>query len=730
VDSFFCDLLFSLWMNQSVIASGRPRQSLMRIAHRKPVRKGLLPCLLLLFPKAGISQAQIHWTCSWTAGQQLPEPHNSLQADDLRDATLRQVVHLSLGGSQLRVHLSNQFGTSPLHLASVHIAKPESPPGNIDASTDKGLTFSGRPDITIPAGAEYVSDPVAFPAAALSDLAISIHFDLAPSSQTGHPGSRATSYLAHGNLVTSAELPDEKKVEHWYFIAAVDVAASPQATVIVALGDSITDGHGATTDGNNRWPDLLARRLQANPATQSFAVLNQGIGGNRLLLDGLGPNALARLDHDVLAPAGVRYLIVLEGINDLGMLTHEGEVSSVEHEAEVRRIISAYEQIITRAHAHGIGVIGATLLPYVGSQFYHPGPASEADRQTINQWIRTPGHFDALIDFDKTTRDPDLPDRLLLAFDSGDHLHPSPAGYAAMAESIPLTLFDQITQRTAAPQIAFTFDDLPAHSSLPPGETRLDVATRIITALRQAHAPPIYGFVNGERVEEQPGDAAVLKAWRDAGNPLGNHTWSHMNLNQHSVEEFEADSNRNEPLLSESMKGEDWHWFRYPYLAEGDAPEKKEAIRSFLLQRGYKVAAVTMSFGDYQWNEPYARCKAKGDSAAIASLESSYLDAAEESIRFYQSLSHTLYGRDIPYVLLMHIGAFDAEMLPRLLSLYQSRGFQLVTLPEAEKDPFYDLDTNLALPSGPTMLEGVMQGRQLPMPLHPAPAVHLDALCR
>ena len=704
----------------------------MPIIHRNPQYKTLFLCALLFFlATAALTSAQTRWICSWTSAQQLPEPHNSLQAGDLRDATLRQVVHLSLGGPQLRVHLSNRFGTSPLHLTSVHIAKPESPSDKIDASTDKALTFSGRPDLTIPAGAEYVSDPVAFPAAALSDLAISIHFDLAPSGQTGHPGSRATSYLAHGDLVASAELPDAKKVEHWYFIAAVDVVASPQAAAIVALGDSITDGHGATTDGNNRWPDLLARRLQGDPVTQSLAVLNQGIGGNRLLLDGLGPNALARFDHDVLAPAGVRYLIVLEGINDLGMLTHEGEVSSAEHQAQVPRIISAYEQIITRAHAHGIGVIGATLLPYVGSQFYHPGPASEVDRQTINQWIRAPGHFDAFIDFDKTTRDPDHPDRLLPAFDSGDHLHPSPSGYAAMAEAIPLTLFDQGS--SAAPsalQIAFTFDDLPAHSALPPGETRLDVATKIITALREAHTPPIYGFVNGVRVEEQPGDAAVLKAWRDAGNPLGNHTWSHMNLNQHSVEEFEADATRNEPSLSESMKGEDWHWFRYPYLAEGDTPEKKVAIRAFLLQRGYKVAAVTMSFGDYQWNEPYARCKEKGDSAAIASLESSYLEAADENIRFYRSLSHTLYSRDIPYVLLMHIGAFDAEMLPRLLSLYQSRGFQFITLADVEKDPFYAIDTSLALPPGPTMLEGVMQERQLPMPPHPAPAIDFDALCR
>jgi lysophospholipase L1-like esterase len=221
----------------------------------------------------------------------------------------------------------------------------------------------------------------------------------------------------------------------------VDVTAPSQAACVVVLGDSITDGHGATTDGNNRWPDVLAKRLQSAPATREFAVLNEGIGGNRLLLDGLGPNALARFDHDVLAKAGVRYLIVLEGVNDIGTLARNGEVPQTEHDALVHRMVSAYEQIIARARAHGIKVIGATILPFLGSQFYHPGPSSELDRQTVNQWIRAPGHFDAVIDFDKVTRDPEHPDHLLATFDSGDHLHPSPPGYAAMAEAVPLSFF-------------------------------------------------------------------------------------------------------------------------------------------------------------------------------------------------------------------------------------------------------------------------------------------------
>jgi lysophospholipase L1-like esterase len=207
------------------------------------------------------------------------------------------------------------------------------------------------------------------------------------------------------------------------------------------MGDSITDGHGATTNGNDRWTDVLAARLQTSRQTRNIGVSNQGIGGNHLLTDGLGPNALARFDRDVLAQAGVHWLIVFEGVNDLGGLARIGEVSQAEHSTRVARVVAAYEQIIARAHAHGIRVIGGTITPYVSSDYYHPSPQSEADRQAVNRWIRAPEHFDALIDFDSVLRDPRQPDRLLPAYDCGDHLHPSPAGYKAMGESIPLTLF-------------------------------------------------------------------------------------------------------------------------------------------------------------------------------------------------------------------------------------------------------------------------------------------------
>jgi peptidoglycan-N-acetylglucosamine deacetylase len=284
--------------------------------------------------------------------------------------------------------------------------------------------------------------------------------------------------------------------------------------------------------------------------------------------------------------------------------------------------------------------------------------------------------------------------------------------------------------KTPSPQIAFTFDDLPAHGPLPPGETRPEVAAKILAALRAAQLPPVYGFVNGQTNEREPGGPAVLQAWRDAGNPLGNHTWSHMNLNQNSLEDFEANITQNEPLLSKLMNDNDWHWLRFPYLAEADTPQKHDAIRAYLAQHGYKIAAVTMSFSDYLWNEPYARCMAKNDSAAVAQLKASYLSAADANITYYHQLSQTLYHRDIPYVLLMHIGALDAEMLPKLLDLYHSRGFQFITLPQAERDSFYRLDTNPALPSGPTTLEDALRARNLPVPASPVPPIDFNSLCR
>ncbi|MGA2251215.1 SGNH/GDSL hydrolase family protein [Terracidiphilus sp.] len=413
----------------------------MKIAHH--ANQSLAAVLLLLFGAAcGRAQAG-NWIVSWGTSQQIPEPANALPADDLRDATVRQIVHLSVGGPTLRVHVSNAFGTDALHLTSVHIARPVSPSASaIDPATDKALTFAGKNDVIVPPGADFVSDPVDYPVAPLSDLAVSLHLDTPPARQTSHPGSRATTYYVHGDAVAAANLPDAKHVDHWYLLSDIDVASSARGSAaIAALGDSITDGHGATTNGNDRWTDVLAARLQANKKTRDIGVTNQGIGGNHLLTDGSGPNALARFDRDVLAQAGVKWVIVFEGVNDLGGLTVQHPISQQEHDAYVARVIASYQQMIARAHAHGIRILGATITPYVGAGHYHPDAINEADRQAVNSWIRAAGHFDAVVDFDAVLRDPQNPDRMLPAYDSGDHLHPGPAGYKAMGEAIPLNLF-------------------------------------------------------------------------------------------------------------------------------------------------------------------------------------------------------------------------------------------------------------------------------------------------
>jgi len=279
-------------------------------------------------------------------------------------------------------------------------------------------------------------------------------------------------------------------------------------------------------------------------------------------------------------------------------------------------------------------------------------------------------------------------------------------------------------------KIALTFDDLPAHSALPPGVSRIDVAGGILAAFHDAGTPPVYGFVNGVQEEREPDSIGVLALWRAAGHPLANHTWSHMNLNTNSLEAWEADLVRNEPLLERHMAGQDWHWLRYPFLSEGETPDKHAAVRKVLKARGYRIASVTMSFGDYAWNEPYARCMAKGDTAAVATMEASYLKAAKDSLDFSRGLSAKLYGRDIPYVLLMHAGAFDARMMPRLLALYRDNGVTFVSLEEAERDKFYAADEKTEATAAPTTLEEAMKAKDLPVPPLALPFADLDKLCR
>src|SRR5579863_3598716 len=280
-----------------------------------------------------------------------------------------------------------------------------------------------------------------------------------------------------------------------------------------------------------------------------------------------------------------------------------------------------------------------------------------------------------------------------------------------------------------AQQIAFTWDALPAHSALPQNETRVEIGHKLIAAMKAAHMPPVYGFVNGVALEREPDSAPMLKDWRDAGFFLGNHTWSHMNLNSSSLTAWESDLLKNEPTLEQYAGTTDWHWLRYPFLAEGETQEKRADTRKFLAAHGYSIAAVTMSFGDYMWNEPYARCVARNDTA-IAQLESSYLDAASNDADFRRSMAKALYNHDIPYVLLMHVGAFDARMLPRLLDLYRSKGFTFITLKEAENDPFYATAIDPSLPDQPDSLEGAMHARNLPLPSRPKPSLDPNSLCR
>lgn len=402
----------------------------------------LVVCLVSLALVRAQSPSAAHWVGTWAASQQLPEAMNQIPAEEFQNATLREIVHLSLGGATLRLHLSNAFGTQPLHLDGVHIARPLAAASSaIDPATDRTVTFAGNAEVTIPAGAEYWSDPLEFAVAPLSDLAVSIRYATPPSQTTGHPGARATSYFVHGDALAAASFAEPHSYERWFQLAAIDVQAAADAAAIVCFGDSITDGHGATTNGNDRWTDVLARRLQADAKTAHIGVLNQGIGGNHMLTDGLGQNALGRFDRDLLAQTGARWVILLEGVNDLGGFTFHKDPPAAEHALFVKQLIASWEQFIERAHAANLKVYGATILPYTDSGYYQPPASNEADRQALNQWIRTSGRFDAVIDFDRAMADPKRPDHLNPLYDGGDHLHPSPTGYKAMGDLIPLSLF-------------------------------------------------------------------------------------------------------------------------------------------------------------------------------------------------------------------------------------------------------------------------------------------------
>jgi lysophospholipase L1-like esterase len=404
----------------------------------KMFKRSIIVAAGLAFALALPVQAETRrWVGAWSSAQLAPDAKNSLAPEDYPNATLRQIVRVSIGGDTLRVKLSNLFGTQPLTIDAARIAVSAAPAtARIDPATDRLLTFSASARVTIPAGGETWSDPVKLKVEPLAHLAISLHYPAAPSVQTGHPGSRATSYVLTGDHTAATDLPGAKTADRWFQIAGVDVK-SERATAIVAFGDSITDGYGVQPNTNLRWTDGLIERLKG----QNIAVLNLGIGGNRVLADGLGPSGVSRFDRDVLSQSGVTHFIILEGVNDLGVLNRDQSQDASTNARMAQDLISAYAGMVAKARARGIKAIGATILPYSGSTYYHPPAQAEAARQTVNAWIRAPGNFDAVIDWDAALRDPARPTHLLPAYDN-DGLHPNMAGYKAMADAIPLSLFE------------------------------------------------------------------------------------------------------------------------------------------------------------------------------------------------------------------------------------------------------------------------------------------------
>jgi lysophospholipase L1-like esterase len=348
-------------------------------------------------------------------------------------ATLREVIHVSMGGDIIRVRFSNLYGTSPLAIGAVEIAQTLKGVA-IVPGTNKVVTFNGQPSVSIPPGALVVSDPTPFKLAALSDLTVSFFLPNPAGPVTEHQLGNATSYHVTGNVVSSASLESPTTATSWYYLNGVDTLAPADAGAVITIGDSITDGAKSTIDTNQRWPDELARRLQADPKYRSLSVLNEGISGNKILLDGAGPSALARFDRDVLAQSGAKYLLILEGINDIGRL--HGALDAGLTAAD---LISALNQMVVRAHGHGIAVIGCTLTPYHGAGYYTEN--GEAIRKAVNEWIRTGGVLDGFVDFEAAVRDPNHPDTFLPTVDPGDHLHPNDTGYKAMGDAIDLKLF-------------------------------------------------------------------------------------------------------------------------------------------------------------------------------------------------------------------------------------------------------------------------------------------------
>lgn len=369
------------------------------------------------------------WVGTWTASPYLAAS-DAQPPMGLSNAVLRQVAHISIGGSQIRLQFSNAVGNGAVTLNTVHVALCNASPavdGSIDTATDTPVTFDGSESVTIAQGMEVWSDPIDFEAAPMANISITAAMGSVPSNLTAHAGSRTTSYITAGSDVSAADLNSAQKTDHWYFISGIDVMAPESAVGVVAIGDSITDGRGTDTNNNNRWTDVLAARLLANDATKNVAMMNQGIGATNLI--GTGTAAEARFARDVLGQSGVKYAIVYDGVNDIG------------GNAQFNAMKTVYDKLIAAAHDNDVIIYGATIPPFGGNSYYTEG--HEMVRQQVNEYVRG-GAFDGFIDFDAALTDGGSPPKLKAEFaqwSQMDGLHPGPAGYKAMGDAVDLELF-------------------------------------------------------------------------------------------------------------------------------------------------------------------------------------------------------------------------------------------------------------------------------------------------
>jgi lysophospholipase L1-like esterase len=388
----------------------------------------------LVFAQGG---AGSHWVTTWGTAPQQPRAAAAGQTGGFNNQTIRMIAHTSIGGRRVRVQFSNAFGTRPVAIGAAHIALRAKDSETVPGS-DRALTFNGQPSATMLPGAPLLSDAVDLEVRPMSDLAVSIYVPGETGPASMHSTALHTTYISkEGDQTGQPSIPDATTRLSWFWLSGIEVMAPADAAVIVAFGDSITDGSASTPNTDRSWPAQLAQRLAAKPATAHLAVVNEGIGGNRLLADGAGVNALARFDRDVLSVAGVQWLMVLEGINDIGSLARPAGPGAAAVTADT--LIGALRQMVERAHEHGIKVIGCTLTPYGGAGY--SSDDGEAMREAVNKWIRSSGNFDAVVDFDAATRDPENPNQFRKDYNETDHLHPNDAGYKAMADAVDLAIF-------------------------------------------------------------------------------------------------------------------------------------------------------------------------------------------------------------------------------------------------------------------------------------------------